>query len=171
MAANQVMGADTSRRYRRKRGRSQAVALPPSLQEKIAANPLKDQPNLSSKTPDYDEDVIRGSRKAVTVTRKNYLKKEWCKTEPLKQVIRVEGCLRSTIMNRFCYGQCNSFFIPKSDKKDTNGNAAFKSCGFCKPRRYSRITVTLRCPNKKPKFQKKIIRRIKQCKCMAQKLD
>ena len=134
-------------------------------------NPLLDQPNLSVKDPDSkDEVLIYGSRKAFTVTRMQYLKKEWCKTELLKQVIREEGCHRRTIINRFCYGQCNSFFIPKSDKKDLE-SGAFKSCAFCKPKRYSYITVTLNCPGKRPRYKRKRIQRIKQCKCMAQKLD
>ena len=134
------------------------------------ANPLRDQPNLSSGRISATDQIIYGSRKAFTVTKVEYLKKEWCKTEPLKQVIREEGCLQRTVVNRFCYGQCNSFFIPKSNKKDLE-SAAFKSCSFCKPKRYSWITVTLRCPRRKPRFKRKRIQMIKQCKCMAQKLD
>ena len=136
-----------------------------------AANPLRDQPNLSTgRIAAARDQIIHGSRKAFTVTKVEYLKKEWCKTEPLKQVIREEGCLQRTVVNRFCYGQCNSFFIPKSNKKDLDA-AAFKSCSFCKPKRYSWITVTLRCPRRKPRFKRKRIQMIKQCKCMAQKLD
>ena len=134
------------------------------------ANPLRDQPNLSTGRISATDQIIYGSRKAFTVTKVEYLKKEWCKTEPLKQVIREEGCLQRTVVNRFCYGQCNSFFIPKSNKKDLE-SAAFKSCSFCKPKRYSWITVTLRCPRRKPRFKRKRIQMIKQCKCMAQKLD
>jgi len=134
------------------------------------ANPLRDQPNLSTGRTSITDQIIYGSRKAFTVTKVEYLKKEWCKTEPLKQVIREEGCLQRTVVNRFCYGQCNSFFIPKSNKKDLE-SAAFKSCSFCKPKRYSWITVTLRCPRRKPRFKRKRIQMIKQCKCMAQKLD
>nr|QKV26405.1 gremlin [Lottia goshimai] len=111
--------------------------------------------------------TIRGSRKAVVVTKKTYLRKEWCKTQPLKQVIREQGCLRTTVINSFCYGQCNSFFIPKSDKNDENP-AAFMSCGFCKPRKYRMIIVTLRCPGKKGmRFKRKRVMRIKKCRCMS----
>ncbi|CAH1791611.1 unnamed protein product, partial [Owenia fusiformis] len=134
-------------------------------------NPLVDQPNMSKKKSKVDTGIfIYGSRKAMTVTKKSYLKKEWCKTEPLQQVIREEGCLKKTMVNRFCYGQCNSFFIPKSNKKDLE-SASFKSCSFCKPKRYSWIVVTLTCPKLKMKFKRKRIQRIKECKCMAQKLD
>ncbi len=144
--------------------------FPPSSLLNVAANPLRDQPNLSSTRASLSNQMIYGSRKAFTVTKVEYLKKEWCKTEPLKQVIREEGCLQRTVVNRFCYGQCNSFFIPKSNKKDLE-SAAFKSCSFCKPKRYSWITVTLRCPRRKPRFKRKRVQIIKRCKCMAQKLD
>lgn len=134
------------------------------------ANPLRDQPNLSTGRTSPGDQMIHGSRKAFAVTKVEYLKKEWCKTEPLKQIVREEGCLQRTVVNRFCYGQCNSFFIPKSNKKDLEA-AAFKSCSFCKPKRYSWITVTLRCPRRKPRFKRKRIQIIKRCKCMAQTLD
>ncbi|XP_074659282.1 gremlin-2-like [Tubulanus polymorphus] len=165
---------DIGRRHRRKRGgeKRNVIELPPSLREKIKNNPLKEQPNLSTKTTSLIDDVIQGSRNARVVTKKSYLKREWCKTEPLKQVIREEGCLRSTIMNRFCYGQCNSFFIPRSNKNDTlDPEAAFTSCAFCKPKKYSYIIVTLRCPNSKPKYKRRRVKRVKQCKCMAQMLN
>ncbi|XP_041351691.1 gremlin-2-like [Gigantopelta aegis] len=112
--------------------------------------------------------VIRGSRNAVVITKKTYLRKEWCKTQPLKQVIKEKGCLRTTVLNNFCYGQCNSFFIPKSDKKDDRP-AAFMSCGFCKPRHFRWILVTLKCPGKKGmRFKRKRVQGIKKCRCMAQ---
>lgn len=114
---------------------------------------------------------IRGSRKAFVVTKKSYLKKEWCKTQVFKQVVREPGCISRTIMNRFCYGQCNSFYIPKSDKRDIK-EAAFLSCGFCKPRKYSNIHVTLLCPGKGPfRLKRKRVLMIKKCRCMAQKVD
>ncbi len=135
----------------------------------ISSNPLRDQPNLSKKRKNKGGKVIHGSRKAFSITNMEYLKKEWCKTERLKQVIREEGCSKRTIMNRFCYGQCNSFFIPKSNKEDREA-AAFLSCGFCKPKKVSWITVTLRCPNRRPRLKRKRIQMIKQCKCMAQSI-
>lgn len=125
-------------------------------------------PFMTKLVPDRHKSAIKGSRKAVVVTKKTYLRKEWCKTQPLKQVIREKGCLRTTVLNNFCYGQCNSFFVPKSDKKD-QGPAAFMSCGFCKPRHFRTILVTLRCPGKKGmRFKRKRIQGIKKCRCMAQ---
>ena len=131
--------------------------------------------------------ILKSSKNALFVTRKEYLKKDWCKTEPLVQRIREEGCLTRTIMNRFCYGQCNSFFIPKSPKRrrsqarlnhykrnphqdfedeDLTG-AVFQSCAFCKPKKYVWVTIVLRCPSLIPNIRKKRIQRIKKCGCMA----
>lgn len=131
--------------------------------------------------------VLKSSKNALLVTRKEYLKRDWCKTEPLIQKIKEEGCLTRTIINRFCYGQCNSFYIPKNPKRKTlkNGKmsldeededtdlngAAFKSCAFCKPKKFTWITVTLRCPSLQPQLRKKRIQRIKQCKCIAEVLN
>lgn len=154
-----LFSTDSSRRHR-----STLLDSPFAM-----VNPLRDQPNLSVGRH-LEHDVIHGSRRAFTVTKLEYLKKDWCKTERLRQVVREEGCLRTTILNRFCYGQCNSFYIPRSGKMDSE-TAAFTSCGFCRPKRTSTITVTLRCPNSVPKFRRKRIPIIKQCKCMAQSIE
>lgn len=128
--------------------------------------------------------VLKSSKNALLVTKKEYLKKDWCKTEPLIQKIKEEGCLTRTVINRFCYGQCNSFYIPKNPRRrsskhsydnedlenDLNG-AAFKSCAFCKPKKFTWITVTLRCPALTPQLRKKRIQRIKQCKCIAENIN
>lgn len=128
--------------------------------------------------------VLKSSKNALYVTRKEYLRKDWCKSEPLVQKIKEEGCLTRTIINRFCYGQCNSFYIPKNPRRkyrrkveleenedeDQNG-PAFKSCGFCRPMKFTWITVILRCPSLTPQFRKKRVQRIKQCKCVAANLN
>jgi len=35
--------------------------------------------------------LIRGSKKAVTITKREYLKTDWCKTEPFQQIIHMVG--------------------------------------------------------------------------------
>ncbi|XP_037926692.1 uncharacterized protein LOC119661421 [Hermetia illucens] len=134
--------------------------------------------------------ILKSSKNALYVTRKEYLKKDWCKTEPLIQRIRETGCITRTIINRFCYGQCNSFYIPKSPKRKrpTGGRqsttslpeefededltgAAFRSCGFCRPKKFTWMTVTLKCPSMVPQLRKKRVQRIKQCKCMPEPLS
>lgn len=149
------------------------------LRRNNVSDPFKSTELLSDLRGYHGRKVLKSSKNALLVTKKEYLQKDWCKTEPLVQKIKEEGCLTRTVINRFCYGQCNSFYIPKNPKKrnrrrplqehedeDQNG-AAFKSCSFCKPKKFTWITVTLKCPNMVPQFRKKRIQRIKQCKCIA----
>lgn len=128
-------------------------------------NPLRDQPNLSVSSRNSKNKLIRGSKNVVTLTRMKYLRKDWCKTELFTQVIREEGCLKRKIINRFCYGQCNSFFIPKSNKVD-DLSPAFQSCSNCLPKKWSWVSFTLRCPGARPHIKHKKIQVVKQCRCM-----
>lgn len=124
--------------------------------------------------------ILKSDNNPMLITKKEYLKKDWCKTEPMVQKIREEKCLTRTILNRFCYGQCNSFYIPKNpprrkrNRKKLPGddeleeNLSFRSCGFCKPKKASWILVTLRCPSAVPRLKRKRVQRIKQCKCIAE---
>jgi len=38
---------------------------------------------------------------------------EVCSAARLQQTIKIRGCQPRTVVNRYCYGQCNSFFIPR----------------------------------------------------------
>ncbi|KAJ7989092.1 hypothetical protein DPEC_G00315950 [Dallia pectoralis] len=114
------------------------------------------------------EEVLESSQEALHVTERRYLKRDWCKTQPLKQTIHEEGCVSRTIINRFCYGQCNSFYIPRHVRRE---EGAFQSCSFCKPKRFSTMTFTLNCPDQQPATKKKRIQRVKQCRCISIDLD
>uniref|UniRef100_A0A8C9SKH1 Gremlin n=1 Tax=Scleropages formosus TaxID=113540 RepID=A0A8C9SKH1_SCLFO len=114
------------------------------------------------------EEVLESSQEALHVTERRYLKRDWCKTQPLKQTIHEEGCASRTIINRFCYGQCNSFYIPRHVRRE---EGAFQSCSFCKPRRFTTMTFTLNCPEQQPPTKKKRVQRVKQCRCISIDLD
>ncbi|XP_077676413.1 gremlin-1 isoform X2 [Eretmochelys imbricata] len=107
-------------------------------------------------------------QEALHVTERKYLKRDWCKTQPLKQTIHEEGCNSHTIINRFCYGQCNSFYIPRHVRKE---EGSFQSCSFCKPKKFTTMTVTLNCPELQPPRKKKRITRVKECRCISIDLD
>ncbi|XP_078672750.1 uncharacterized protein LOC144912003 isoform X2 [Branchiostoma floridae x Branchiostoma belcheri] len=153
-----------SRRKGRRRSRTRkAGGRKPRHSASYIPDPDKDMPNESDQQID-EREILKSSRRALVVTERKYLKQDWCKTQPLRQTVRAKGCLSRTIINHFCYGQCNSFYIPKHVRKDAE---SFQSCAFCKPHRYSMITVTLRCPNLTPNFKRKRIQRVKKCKCMS----
>nr|QXO37068.1 gremlin1b protein [Ancistrus sp. JW-2021] len=114
------------------------------------------------------EEVLESSQEALHVTERRYLKRDWCKTQPLKQTLHEEGCVSITILNRFCYGQCNSFYIPRHVRRE---EGAFQSCSFCKPKRFTTMTYTLNCPDLQPPTRKKRVQHVKQCRCISIDLD
>lgn len=114
------------------------------------------------------DEVLESSQEALHVTERRYLRLDWCKTQPLKQTIHEEGCLSRVIINRFCYGQCNSFYIPRHTYQD---GGIFQSCSACKPKTFSTVTYTLFCPGQTPSTRKKRVQRVKQCRCTTIKLD
>ncbi|XP_023993674.1 gremlin-1 [Salvelinus sp. IW2-2015] len=115
-----------------------------------------------------NDEVLESSQEALHVTERRYLKLDWCKTQPLKQTIHEEGCLSRTIINRFCYGQCNSFYIPRHIYED---DGAFQSCSTCKPKTFTTVTYTLICPGQSPSSRKKRVQRVKTCRCASIDLD
>lgn len=117
--------------------------------------------------PSADE-VLESSQEALHVTERRYLRLDWCKTQPLKQTIHEEGCLSRVIINRFCYGQCNSFYIPRHTYQD---GGVFQSCSACKPKAFSSVTYTLFCPGQTPSTKKKRVQRVKQCRCTTIDMD
>lgn len=113
--------------------------------------------------------VLQSSPKdALTVTKRRYLRQDWCQSQPLIQRVGEPQCLSTTILNRFCYGQCNSFFIPKNQLKGGESGAAFKSCAVCQPKKTSWATVTLKCPSLVPNIRRRRVQIIHQCRCMQQ---
>lgn len=97
----------------------------------------------------------------VFIMKKSDLRNDWCKTRPFKQTIQVSGCLPLEVMNNFCYGQCNSLYIPNHESLEP----LFQSCTSCLPQRTFTKTVTLRCPSLPVKFRKHKYTYSKKCRC------
>ncbi|XP_029600619.1 gremlin-2 isoform X2 [Salmo trutta] len=126
-------------------------------------NPFKGKGNTSDKRTRKQE-ILASSQEALVVTERKYLKSDWCKTQPLRQTVSEEGCVSRTVINRFCYGQCNSFYIPRHVKTEQD---SFRSCAFCRPQRFTTLTVELDCPDLQPPFRHRKIQRVKQCRCIS----
>lgn len=145
--------------------------------------------NLLSDMHAYKGDkILKSSKNALIIARKELLKQDWCKTEPFEMKIREDGCYSKRVTNNFCYGQCNSFYIPKMPKRrrknhrnakhqqqsqqnnnNNNGNVdAFRSCSYCKPKEFSYVTVVLKCPSLTPNYRRKRIQIVKECRCISQ---
>lgn len=142
-------------------------------------SPYKSKGNLSSERQrllQKKPEVLSSSREALVVTERRYLRRDWCKTQPLRQTISEEGCISRTVVNRFCYGQCNSFYIPRHMGPSSAGSGRkhhnklqepFQSCSFCRPQRITQLTVQLDCPDLQPPFRHRKVQRVKQCRCMS----
>ncbi|KAM6217444.1 gremlin-2 [Rhynchocyon petersi] len=120
--------------------------------------------NNSARWQHQIQEVLASSQEALVVTERKYLKSDWCKTQPLRQTVSEEGCHSRTLLNRFCYGQCNSFYIPRHVRRQEE---SFQSCAFCRPQRVTSVLVELQCPGLDPPFRLKKIQKVKQCRCMS----
>ena len=99
------------------------------------------------------------------VMKKAQLRHDWCKTRVLKQVVESDGCRPLNVHNNYCFGQCNSVYIPLSGDK-----TSFESCAVCTPVLAFYKVVTLKCPRKVVKYKRKKIQYIKRCRCTAAQL-
>lgn len=99
----------------------------------------------------------------VFIMKRTDLRNDWCKTRPFRQTIKLAGCLPAHVMNNYCYGQCNSLYIPSHASQQP----LFESCTSCLPQRLVMKTVTLRCPSLPVKFQKHRYLHSKRCRCTS----
>ncbi|XP_078287052.1 gremlin-1-like isoform X2 [Rhinoraja longicauda] len=113
------------------------------------------------------EEVLDSSQAALIVMDRRYVRRDWCKSHPLIQTLKEEGCNGRTVINRFCYGQCNSFYIPSHQY----GGNPFRSCSFCKPKRFNTVTVTFNCPGLHPPSKRRRVQLVKECRCISIDLE
>lgn len=114
-------------------------------------------------------------------------RRDWCRTAPLMQRVWERGCHSALLRNRYCYGQCKSFYVPHgynvavagASDDDNNGTSlkaigigrggvgAFVSCAACKPVKFRPVRVTFVCPGQKPALRKRTLQRVHRCRCLA----
>ncbi|KAH9414426.1 Gremlin 2, DAN BMP antagonist [Dermatophagoides pteronyssinus] len=73
-----------------------------------------------------------------------------CKTVPFEQKIQHPGCKSRIVNNNYCFGNCNSFYIPS----ESNQTLPFQSRCTCSPRRYRWKIIRLRCPLFRHRFSR-----------------
>ncbi|XP_048579880.1 gremlin-1-like [Nematostella vectensis] len=119
-----------------------------------------------SRPSKLEKEGLSGTNEEVFIMDNSLLKRGWCKTKPVKQIIRIEGCEPAEIVNNFCYGQCNSLYIPHYNRQ----TPAFESCATCIPVRVHRRSVYLNCPNAKQKRKRHRYTYVKRCRCVTFRL-
>lgn len=114
-----------------------------------------------------DKQVAGGSLRSLKSTTQptwlmntEDLQTETCHMEVYNKTVRSKGCEPVTMLNRFCSGRCNSFFVPSL-------KANFQSCASCFPSRFVEEKVLLECPKRKRGFKVKSVQVILECKCQT----
>ena len=84
----------------------------------------------------------------------------------LKQVISEQDCKSVTIDVPYCYGQCNSFYIPRYGED-------FNSCNTCMPNAWNETKVQLNCKTDKGEWEirARIVQQIGSCECQEVHCD
>ncbi|XP_078353141.1 uncharacterized protein LOC144637930 [Oculina patagonica] len=103
----------------------------------------------------YGQDLPLGGGSSIMNLGRLNLKTDWCNAHPFEETIHHHGCNSVKVHNNMCYGQCNSFYIPKR----------FFSCSYCAPSRQETINVRLECPGQNPSFVIKKVKLVLECAC------
>lgn len=83
-----------------------------------------------------------------------------CIAKPFNQTIHYKNCIPKTIENKFCYGQCNSFYIPSMTGKP------MVTCFRCQPALMYGEDITLECVKNNRLRRKEIrVQKIVSCRC------
>ena len=90
-----------------------------------------------------------------------------CKTLVFNHTISVPDCQPRVIQNRFCYGQCKSYFLPN---RKNYGISSF-ACSVCRPTVIKKRKVYLKCHavNGVRRFKVRNIAYIRSCSCVKTK--
>ena len=68
-------------------------------------------------------------------------KKENCHSQVVTQSVIIPGCNTKFVKNRYCYGQCNSVYVPQM-------HSNFKNCKACVPDKLVLKQIKIKCPGK-----------------------
>ena len=106
--------------------------------------------------------VIHTNDKGVTLPiMPSAVNQSWCRSALFKEHITEPGCESKLVYNRFCYGQCTSFYVPRFPL------ASFRTCNACVPVVTEKRFIKLNCPQRKDKVYLKQILLVKSCRCRA----
>ncbi|XP_055942536.1 uncharacterized protein LOC129972425 [Argiope bruennichi] len=147
-----------SHRWRRKRRRRHRLLL-------RSRNYL----NPGDSSGGRDRFLLKADGPGQVIFGADEVKKDWCRTIPFNQTVTSGRCKPKVVRNNLCYGQCNSFFIPQSER--TSNKVAFQSCANCKPQRLRWVNVTLSCPGQNPPKVQTTILKVESCRCIAAERD
>ena len=115
----------------------------------------------------YSENYLNqlSSENLAILGRIKTIDKENCRAKMFNQTVSLPGCEQRVIKNRFCYGRCNSFYVPLDGSQN---QLRFKTCSACKPVKSQRIAVSLKCFTSPFAKRTVIVEKVKTCRCKAE---
>uniref|UniRef100_A0A7M5XCJ0 CTCK domain-containing protein n=1 Tax=Clytia hemisphaerica TaxID=252671 RepID=A0A7M5XCJ0_9CNID len=91
---------------------------------------------------------------------------EWCQTRKMTTEISYPGCETEYIKNNYCYGQCNSYYLPSAlPENRINGGRPTFLCHVCAPSKMRLKKVFLNCP-KLNKRKRRRVEIVEECRCI-----
>ncbi|XP_073443582.1 DAN domain family member 5-like isoform X1 [Dendrobates tinctorius] len=85
-----------------------------------------------------------------------------CNALPFIQNVFRKSCAPLKLPNKFCFGQCNSFYVPGLPP------GLSRPCTSCAPTRSRRISVPLRCRGGRLSWEEVVL--VEECACDAPEL-
>lgn len=111
-------------------------------------------------------DFLRDSRAPAPILMgRDRIRQNFCLTKTFTQTIQVRGCHPKRILNSFCYGQCNSFFIPTLSGST---NSPVQTCEGCKPQKTHTLKINLICPGRVEGIHTVHVEKVLTCSCNNQ---
>ncbi|KAM8972498.1 DAN domain family member 5-like [Pelodytes ibericus] len=89
--------------------------------------------------------------------------RERCEALPFVQNLHRKHCLPMTIPNKFCFGQCNSFYVPGK----AAGHRQTQPCTRCVAMKSRRISVALQCRYGRIFWEE--VELVQECHCVTQR--
>ena len=105
-------------------------------------------------------EINRNPEAGTEIMPTKEMRKEVCLAKPFNQTINKANCIPKIIENKFCYGQCNSLYIPEVSI------AAMATCFTCQPSVTIEEQVVLQCVVNN-RLQNKVVsvEKIISCQC------
>uniref|UniRef100_A0A8C5LQ63 CTCK domain-containing protein n=1 Tax=Leptobrachium leishanense TaxID=445787 RepID=A0A8C5LQ63_9ANUR len=104
-----------------------------------------------------ERDHEQSSSRQVLPIGLDALKNERCEAVPYLQTIYRKHCIPLRIPNKFCFGQCNSLYVP-------GRNSA--SCTSCTPMLSRRVSLVMQC--RYGRVHREEVELVQGCDCVAQ---
>ncbi|KAM9311146.1 DAN domain family member 5-like [Gastrophryne carolinensis] len=103
------------------------------------------------------KETTRAHPDQVLPIEQDALKRSRCNALPFIQNIHRKDCAPLRIPNKFCFGQCNSFYVPGWPV------GLSQPCTSCAPVRSRRISVPLHCRGGRLSWEEVVL--VEECGC------